>query len=185
LLDWLFEGHSSVYLVLATAAAILFALWWRTRQRKIALGLAVVVVLTGLYGLLDLLRETDREQIIGNVQAMARAVKERNLDRAFDHISKDFNFREMGRDRFRRFAEDGIQRGGISEIEVWGFELKEVSRQKGTAEGEFKAKLRGSWGQFGPYHRCVVTFTWESDGKWRLKTLEVYDADTSQPTQLR
>jgi hypothetical protein len=183
--DWLFEGHSSVYLVLATAATILFAVWWRTRKRKYAVGLGIVAGLAGLYGLLDLLRETDREQIIHHVQAMAQAVAEKNLDRAFVHIAKDFRFREMDRDRFRSYAEDGIRRGGVSEIEVWGFELKEMAREKGVARGEFRAKVRGSWGQFGPYHRCEVEFSRDADGQWRLKSLEVYDADTSQPTQLR
>jgi hypothetical protein len=61
LFDWLFEGRTNVYAVLAALAVFLLVIWWQTRKRWLLLGTVLAVGMIGVYALLDKAVETDRE----------------------------------------------------------------------------------------------------------------------------
>jgi hypothetical protein len=182
--SWLFEGHSSIYLVLGAAAVALLALWWRTRKRRYAVALGLVPVLAGLYGLLDVAVETDGEQISRTVQGMAAGVGAGALDRVFEHVAEQFTS-PAGRDkRAARQEADTVRRQyGVREVTVWGFEPKAVSRPTRTARVEFRVKVRSHLSRDVEFFLCRAEFVLEGDGQWRLKGFQLFNpfVETDQP----
>ncbi|HMC64028.1 MAG TPA: hypothetical protein VKI65_03745, partial [Gemmataceae bacterium] len=119
--DWLFEGLSAVYLLLATAAVILLVVWWRTRRRKYAVVIGVIAALAGAYYLLDIAVETDREQIQRKVQELAAGVHEHRLERTFAQVSDSFRRRGRTKEAFRQAADQVI--GRVREVRVWNVDV--------------------------------------------------------------
>jgi hypothetical protein len=184
-MSWLFEGSPTVYLILGVAALILLGLGLRTRQRKYALGLGVVAVLAGLVWLADFLVVTDREQIVNKIKAMTDSVARKDVEGIFQHMTRDFHFRSMDRNKFRAYVEGAIRSGGVDEVAVWDFEPGEVSREKRTGTVTFKAKPVGRWAMGTEFSLVRAEFVLESDGQWRMRSFELFNPfiDTTQPWQ--
>src|SRR5262249_20430351 len=118
--DWLFEGRTPLYVVLATLAAFLLVVWWQTRKRWWLLGVTVAAGLIGLYALLDQMVETDREQIVRKFHEMAAAVNARDLDALFVNISDQFrspNGRTKG--DLRDFITNYLRPQIVEKVKVW------------------------------------------------------------------
>src|SRR5207302_6751478 len=95
--------------------------WWRTRRRSYAVVAGVTGVAIVSLSLLDRLIESDREQMIRKVQEVADAVSHQRLDRAFDHVSEQFDRRGKNKQGFRDVANTHIQRGHVTNVQVWDF----------------------------------------------------------------
>src|SRR5438874_237613 len=114
--DWLVEGWLSVYVILLTAAIILFAVWWRMRERRSLIAVAVAVGLVGLYALLDRLVETPYEQMVRKVRAMAAGAEKRDPASLNEHVADAFNFQGMGKGAFLAVANSRIRAGDVREV---------------------------------------------------------------------
>ncbi len=174
--DWLFEGHLSVYILLAVAAALSVIVWARTRKRRWLGVAALFVALAGLYCVLDHAVETDREQVRRKVLAMAAALKApADLDAAFQYVSDRFRcpFAD-GKAALREKAGQQIQIWRITEVRISDVRVGEVSREKNAAVADFRAKVVGSFGELEAVTvHCTATFDYDAAHGWRMRGLEV------------
>jgi hypothetical protein len=188
--SWLVDDPSLVFILLCTLALVLGVLWWRTRKRPYLLGAGVAVVLLAGVWLLGHFVETDAKQIERKIREMAASVGDRNLDRAFAHISQDFHFgnsgRQFDRQLFRQRAQEFISTHRITEAVVWDFEPGEVSRAQRTGQMAFKVKVRSDLLRGGEHYRCVADFVLDPDGQWRLRSFQLFNpfVETNQPFQI-
>jgi hypothetical protein len=187
--DWLFEGRTTVYVILGSLAVLCTAVWARggfvfyregkkskqsstTPQRKLArlpIALGVILLLAGGYFILDRLVETRNEQIARKLFEMARAVREQNADRIFQHISDQFRVQEMDRDAFRRSVETALRRGTVNDLVVW-----DVKFPDDTGRVSFQVKPKGSLFQHDEFFGIRAVFVLDNDGQWRLTSFEVF-----------
>ena len=174
--DWLFEGHLSVYVFLAAAAALCVIVWVRTRKRRWLVGAIVFTALAGVYCLLYFAVETDRKQVAHRVEAMGKGFKSPpDLDALFQNVSDQFHcsFAES-KAALRAKAGEQIQIWHITEVRISDVKLGEVSREKNTAVADFRAKVIGSFGQMeAATVHCTATFDYDPALGWRLRGLEV------------
>ena len=177
--DWLFEGRTSVYVVLAALAGFLLVLWWQTRKRWFLLGIVVAAALTGIYAILDVVVETDREQIVRRVNALAAAVTAHNLDGIFVNISDDFHSpagksKTEVRDLARLYLEQKIVTG----MKVWDIVCTESpSREKGTTQVSFSVKVAGFRDFLAD---CDAVFDFDLKQGWRLKSVRLLKPQTTE-----
>jgi hypothetical protein len=178
--DWLFEGWPAVYVLLLGGAAILGFLWTRDRKRHWLVAAGVLVGLAGVYLLLDWLVETRREQIERKTGEMAAAVKNRDVDRIFQHISSRFRIGQAtDKARFRQKVEDGLKRGLIDSVEVWELRWPQALPPAGSGQPArvvFMAKPKGSPVLTGAEQfRVEADFIQDPDGQWRMQGFQVFD----------
>jgi hypothetical protein len=189
--SWISDNFDVVIILLSLAALALAYFWWRTRQRYYALGAGAAVLLLGLVCLLVFLLpllfgESDSQQIERKVREMAAAVKARNLDRIFRHVSNTFRFGSLDRTAFRQKAEEVIRRRDVEEVIVWDFERGEIAREKRSATVSFMVKAESNWqGSEFPY-RCEADFVLDSDGQWRMRGFQIFNpvVDSKEPIHI-
>jgi hypothetical protein len=128
--------------------------------------LTVLAVLAGVYFLLDRLVETPHEQIKRKLHEMADAVKTRNLDRIFAHISEQFNVQGMNKAAFRTYVES--QFSIVEDLAVWGEQFPDDSGRI-----VFRAKPKGP--RIPEQFQAIVDaeFVRDPDQEWRLRRFEV------------
>jgi hypothetical protein len=181
--DWLFEGPT-VYVALAALAAFLLVLWWQTRKRWCLIGVAVVVGLIGLYAILDRVVETDREQIVRKVNALAAGVNAHNLDAAFVHISEQF--RSAGgksKKELRATGQSYLDQKIIERVDVWDIAVEgKPSREKREAHVRFSGKVHGSQ-EF--LTDCDALFAFEPEHGWQLKGFRLLKPQTTEEWPLQ
>jgi hypothetical protein len=193
--DWLCEGRSSVYAVLALAGVILLVLWWQTRKRSVLLVCGAIVLLAGLHFFLDRFVETDHEQVIRKLQEMAAGVKQRNADAILTHVSDRFQLGSMGKPELRGYVEQALQHGWVDDLAVWDimFPPSELgpSATSNVAPGkllfvQFRAKPTGAMTGATAYYLCRAHFIRDADGQWRLHDFQVFNpfVDTDKPLPL-
>ncbi len=174
--DWLFEGHLSVYVLLAAAAAFCVVVWVRTRKRRWLAVAALFIALAGLYCVLDHAVETDREQVRRKVDSMAAGLKApADLDAAFQYVSGRFQcpFADS-KTTLREKATQQIQTWRITEVRISDLRVGEVSREKNAAVADFRAKAIGSFGELeAATVHCTATFDYDAAHGWRMRGLDV------------
>lgn len=171
--DWLVEGRLPVYLILATAAVILLALWWRTRARGWLIAVAAIVGLIGLYALLDRLVETPYEQMVRKVREMATGVERKDPSSLNALLSDDFDYHGLRKSGLLAIADQRIRNGDVHEIVVWDFQRGESSDR--TAIIIFHVKVKTAFTPDALFYRCHATFTQSPDGQWRMQTFRLFD----------
>jgi hypothetical protein len=179
---FLFEGHRTVYIVLAIVLVILLVAWWQTRKRSLLVAGAVVVGLIGLYFLLDLFVETeqeaDRNQIQSRIEEMAQSIHDRDPEKLFRHIGDKF-VSPLGKNRTEthKFARDLITSGTVRSVRVWGFEFAEQPRRaKGEATISFQFKVDApSVAEASLAFPCDATFEWAGARGWLLREVVIHN----------
>jgi hypothetical protein len=185
LFDWLFEGRTNVYVMLAALALFLLLVWWQMRRRWLLMGVPIVLALIGLYALLDKWVETDREQIVRKVQEMAAAVNARDLDKLLAHISDHFRS-PQGRDKqqLREEIAHYLQAGIVSNARVWDIVCEDrPSREQGTVRVLFSAKADTGGGP--PMADCVADFDFDPTHGWRMRSLELFQPQSTERWQIQ
>ncbi|HEV3146470.1 MAG TPA: hypothetical protein VGZ47_21465 [Gemmataceae bacterium] len=144
-------------------------------------GIALALLLA--LGLCDYFFESDREQIVRKLKEMSHGVRDRNLNRVFDHISESFQVGSVDKARLRSVAESAIQSGEVTDIETWGEKLDPIPSGATEATVEFRFKVKPPPGGNEVGYLGKGYFVKERDGQWRLKKFEVFNpaVDTSQP----
>jgi hypothetical protein len=169
---WLVEGDQTLLFLVACAALACFAAWWRTRRRRYAIAGGVALgALVGLV-LLDRFVESDREQMIRKVREIAAAISHHDVDRAFTHVSEHFDRAGVAKPTFRRFAESRVRSGYVTDVQVWDFNVREVSRERRRGVVECFFKVHGSFGETPPGAFAQVAFTLDADGQWRVSNFD-------------
>jgi hypothetical protein len=180
--NWLADNAALIYMVLGTTAVILGYGWWQTKRGWLFIGSGVTVLLIGLIFLLRTLLPSDAEQITRVIQSMSAAVKAHDVDRLFAPLSDSFTFRGKDRAHFRSTAELIMRNRDVTDVQVWGFDSEGVSRTERIARVSFNVKPHGNWGE-GAFYLCRSEWVLENDGKWRLRTFEIFNpfVEQSQP----
>jgi hypothetical protein len=184
--DWLFEGRLAVYVLLGAGAFGWLLLWTRDRKLVWLLGAGAFVGLVGLYFLLDRVVETDREQVTRKLGEMKAAVKARESNRIFAHISDRFRLGGLDKAGFRALVERALSQGLIHELEIWDITDPPDGwpRDGRPARVSFMAKPKG-----GPvfirdeHFRVEADFVRDPDGQWRLQGFRLFNplVDTDKP----
>jgi hypothetical protein len=179
--DWLFEGRTSVYVVLIALTVLMGVVWWQTRKRWAVLGVAVALGLVGLYALLDVVVETDREQIVRKIKLMIAAVNANDIDGAFQHISDDFRTPQgKGKEELRELARRYLGQHLLESIDVWDIAcLGDPSRAEGTAKAAFMVKTHGT-GVEGFLAECDATFDFDAQHGWRMSRVRLLKPQTTE-----
>jgi hypothetical protein len=178
--DWLFEGRTSIYVLLAALAAFFLLLWWQTRKRWCLYEIAVALAFTGLYALLDHMVETDREQIVRITKEMVADLNSGNIDAAFEHISDRFQWKGKDKAELKELAKNYIGNQRVNQIEVWDIVcLGDPSREARTANASFQAKPHGREGE-GVWAVCDATYDFDPQKGWRLRTFRLLKPQTTE-----
>jgi hypothetical protein len=178
--NWLLDNLALITILLSIVTLAFVFVWWRTRRRPYALGAVTAVTLLGLvwlllYALPLLFGETDSQQIERKIRAMAAAVKTRDLDRIFSHISESFHFGSHDKAAFRRRSEEVIRAGEVEEVIVWDFQRGDIARDQRTGKISFMVKARASWRGSEAGYRCDADFVLDSDGQWRMGGFQLFN----------
>jgi len=177
--DWLFEGRTSVYAVLAAFAVFLLLAWWRMRKRWLLAGVVLTAALIGLYALLDRMVETDREQIVRKLNEMTAAINAHNLDAAFVHISD--RFRSPGgktKRELRDAAQMFLDRRVVERVQVWDILIDgSPSREQGEVHVFFSAKSHNGQ-EF--LTDCDAVFEFHSQHGWQLRSFRLLKPQTNE-----
>jgi hypothetical protein len=175
--DWLFEGRTSVYVVLAALVVFLLLAWWQMRKRWLLAGVVFAAALIGLYVLLDTLVETDREQIVRKLKEMVAAVNAHNLDAAFVHISEQF--RTAGgttKNGLRAVAQTHLG-SDVESLQVWDISVDgRPLREAGEIHVFFSAKAH-NFREF--LTDCDAVFEFSPEHGWQLKSFRLLKPQTN------
>ena len=178
--DWLFEGRTSVYAVLAALAVFLLVAWWQMRKRWLLAGVVLTAALVGLYALLDKAVETDREQIVRKLREMAAAVNAHNLNAAFVHISD--RFRSQGgksKRELREAAQSLLELGDVESVQFWDIAIEgRPSRELGEVHVFFSAKAHNTRGGF--LTDCDAVFEFNPQQGWQLRSFRLLKPQTNE-----
>jgi hypothetical protein len=177
-MDWLIDDPTLVYMMLAIVAIGLAVGWWRTRQRKLALGAGIAVLLIGVVWLLCFLIPTDAKKIAHALQEMSDGVRAHDLDRIFSQVSDQFQQGpptfggSLDKAAFRQRSEGIIQDRSVEEVPIWDIKVEKLSRQERSAQVVCSAKPKGNWTS-GAFYIIRSQFVLDADGQWRMKGFEV------------
>jgi len=198
--DWTVEGWLSIYLVLAVVLIALLATWGLTRPSRWAdwakFGMYGVLALLVFYAVIDVVVETkteaaarqlreDRKQLERKTEEMADGLRDQDLDKVFNHVSRDFRYRSMDKDAMRKAGNGAVRQYGLKDVKVWDIEIVEVDRPNRRAVVHFNVK--GKTNATGKeYLLCKSKWVLDSDGEWRMVTFELYNpvVDTNNPLDL-
>lgn len=177
-MSWLIDEPLTARILLGVLALVLVIVWWRTRDRRWLYGvIGAVAVLFGIE-LAGAFLKTDGRRIKDSIDAMGDAVRRKDVDGIFRHITDDFRARTLDRAAFRNLVEGALRRGDVTEVVVWNREVVKLDRRgptQGTATVHFDVKVKGPRVNESLFGNCEATFTLDKDGKWKLKTFEVFN----------
>jgi hypothetical protein len=189
--EWLFEGQLAVYATLGAALIVLIVIRQRMPRTVYLIAFVVVAALTGLYGLLDALVETDREQITHVFQQMAAPreppaersqvpFEEIDYDRIFMHVSDRYNRHGVDKPVLRSIA--GAMQD-CRQVSVRGFEYAPGYKQKESPSDEretiaqvrFMVQFATGRGMRQFVYVIKAVMHRDADGEWRLQNWEAFD----------
>lgn len=180
MLDWLFEGWTSVYLFLGTAGLMCLALWVFTSRRGFAIAALVMAVLAGLYFLLDVLVETEAQKIERSLKQIASATQNKDVDLIFDNISESFTRKTWSKKAYHDLVARFLPLYEVKEVRFWDVRFLELSRSGGMAKVYFRIRAVGGPNPEYPFLRdCQATYRRDPDGRWRLQAFTLFMPNTS------
>jgi hypothetical protein len=144
---------------------------WRFNARvKFLIYAAGVLVVMGLIWVLTLFVTSDSKQLENNVREMASAIEAGRMDDLFQHVSKDFHYKELSREGLYAVAQKAMAARRVNSVAITQFRVDEASRTNKFAKTRFQVTIH-SRDMDRPY--IFVTegdFVLEGDA-WKLKTM--------------
>jgi hypothetical protein len=182
--NWLFEGSIAIYLLLGLIAAVLAYEGFRDRNHRLLYAAGVVCIVMVLYFILDMLVETEQEQIKRKLAEIANGLNKPDTTAVSQHLSQQFKFRSFDRNAMRRRADEAIRQHSIRNVRIWDVEIKDMDHEKRTAKVTFSVKAESSFGN-GPFLLCRSVWVLDPDGQWRMKTFDLYNpiVNTDSPLE--
>jgi len=174
---WLVDHAGTVYLLLGIIAIAFVAAWYMTKRAKHLALAGVVVGIIALVYLLTLVVVSDRGQIRNNLHAMAAAVAAGKGDAFIHHLAKDFQFGGRDRKQVKDYALQEAKKYGVYDIYIWEIDVRELSREEGTAQVEFRLRASARDGTYLAF--CRSTFELEED-HWKMKTIGFFNPVNTQ-----
>jgi hypothetical protein len=168
MLNWLADNATSLSALLAFLALALGVGWWMTRERRYAIGAAVVVCVIISIWLLGRFRVTDAQRVRATLQQMADAVAARRPDVIMANVSENFEVNHQNKAFFRNLVENYVGSGQVQSIWVSNFEVRELSRAQRRATVLFNVGGTGPAIQGDGFYRCEAKFALEENNHWRL-----------------
>jgi hypothetical protein len=201
-MSWLVEGNVLVYVILGLVAAVCLYLWWQYRDRLLLIVAVVLLGALGFYFLLDLVVETDGEQMVRKVKLMARAVAARDVNGIAEHLANEFaadNVYGFYNKKSAQARVDFLMKNDqLTGAEVWDFErtvepnveaLIELRLPREQAETlvrdhrvrllHFKGKVKGPLMGDAAFAAVIAVFVREPDGQWRMRTFQANNPVTA------
>ena len=143
------------------------------RKVMLAIGAVAAVLLIALR-VCDYYLEGDREQIVRKLKLMSDGVRERNMNKVFEHVSESFHYNTAKKADLRASADSAIQFGRITSIPLGSVNVDPIPSGGTTAIAHFVFTLKGA--SVDMPLRCRAHFTRDPDNEWRLKTFQVFPA---------
>ena len=170
----------SVYLVLAAAFLVAFAVWFGNRTRRSLAALGVVGAVLAVVFLIDTLFESTREEAVRRAQAMVKAADARDTEAFVSHVADKFEYRGEGqpvsvtRDQLRKSQMWEVLRQYNAHVAAWDFARADVEHvNDDTVEIGFLAKGEGQGTQVPIYLRAK--FARQADGQMKLVAVASFD----------
>jgi hypothetical protein len=175
-----------VVVVLAVGAVVCFVGYWRTRQRKHLIGLGISLALIGVVWLIASLIPTDRRAIEKSLMDIVAGIRNRSTDQVFANLSDDFRYRTHNKSSFRGIVDSHIRVGDAADLEVWDYEVDNISRAEKKAEVHFNVRSSGAVPSGREFFLCKAKFVLEQDGKWRMQSFELFNpfVETNRPLDI-
>ena len=129
--EWLFEGQLLVYGVLGAALACLVIVWKQTPRKPYLAGIVGLVALIGVYFLLDVLVQTDREQISKAIKDISAGVEQRSVARVFENVSDSYNRHGSTKATFQQTVSGIIGGRHVDRVAMWDYEFAPGYKQLG------------------------------------------------------
>jgi len=182
-MSWLADNATTLYVLLAILAAGLVVAWRFNEQGKFLIGAFGVLLVLVLVWLLANYVPSDRKQLEDNVHAMADAVVDGKVDDLMRHVSKDFKYKDMTRERLSTLAQQSVKANRVREVRITKFEVSELSRANKVAKTSFRVTVWGE-GQAQPYmFTTQADFALEGE-QWKLMTMRFYNPLVDQDREI-
>jgi hypothetical protein len=126
---------------------------------------------------------SDRKQLEDNVHAMANAIIAGKMDELFAHVSEDFQYKAMTREKLHALAQQSIRRNQVREVRISKFEVTELSPSQKVAKTSFRVTV---WteGHGQPYlFTTQADFRLEGE-RWKLITMRFYNLLVDQDREI-
>jgi hypothetical protein len=181
-MSWLADNVTAIYVLLAIITAGLVFIWRSNQQLKFLFYAAGVLALLAIVWLAVRYVPTDRHQLEGNVRAMADAVVDGKVNELLKHVSKDFNYKGMTREKLSVLAQQSVRTNRVREVRISGFSVDELSRVNKVAKTSFLVTV---WGDKNDQFlfRTQADFVLEGE-QWRLVTMRFYPVIGGQDQEI-
>lgn len=182
-MSWLADNATAIYILLAIIAAGLVVVWRFNQQLKYLIYAGGVLVFLVLTWLVVTNVPSDRQQLEGNVHAMANAVVDGKVNELLNHVSKDFKYKGLTREKLGELAQQSVQNNKVREVRITNFNLVELSRTTKIAKTSFRVS---AWSADidQPYmFMTQADFVLEGE-QWKLTTLRFYNPLVNQDQEM-
>ena len=179
-MSWVVDYANALYVLLGIVAVGLLFIWRNSRQTKYLGYTGGVLILIGLVWLATQFIDSDSKQLESNVHAMADAVVAGKVDDLFKHISKDFIWKGIDRDKMYAGVKLAIGQHKITHVRISTFRVEEVSRSQKFAKTSFLVKAAANEEIL---LRTEADFGLEGE-EWKLKTLRFFGPAGGQEIDL-
>jgi hypothetical protein len=171
----------TVYLVLAAAFFVAFAVWFGNRSRKSLAALGAVVAVIALLLLIDALCESLREESVRRAMAMVKAADTRDPEAFLSHVADKIEYQgesvpvTVTKAQLRNSQMWGVLKQYNAHVAAWDFSHGDVKLiDDDTVEIGFLAKGEANGQQAPMYFRAK--FARQTDGQMKLVALASFDA---------
>lgn len=174
MLSWVIDHINILFFLLVAVAFLLTAIGWTSRQTKYFLYAAGVFGVMMLLFVLLRVVITDQKQIALNIDAMADAAANQNIDRMFDHVSKDFRHGPLNRDEISKRVAAAVKTHKVRSAYAWDKQVK-VDGDQATAVFNFRIDADG-----GAAYIASARARFLREGKtWKLNEIQILKLGTN------
>lgn len=169
--ELLFENPLPLYVALGVAELVIVGLWYRARTRRLAVALAVPVVLAFVLAATAALVETDREKLQRVLVAIAAHVEKGDFDSVRPHLAEDFHGEYLSRDAALEAGRNAWREFGVRKTSISGVR---VHMDESLPKAEFRTHIGYNFPGLGQGTQAIDwTVYWgRRDGQWKIVRVE-------------
>ncbi len=173
MLFWMIDNVALVLTLLCAVALCFGAAWWINRQSKLLIGCAVPAGLMAMAWLLAVYVDTDRKQLVRNIETMRDLVNADKLADISQFFADDFDVvtangvQPFTKDAVETLAKINRKAYGVKEFVVNNIDVEQVARPAAKVTfvvGPEDVPVRAL---------CRMEFVLSADGKWRIRKVGI------------